>query len=764
MLSGGADARQWALASAPLPEDGYAQKTADAKAREAAHMDSAGRQGADGAADPVQTGGAARASGVDGSRKARPVQGSVQTGGGFGTPGELLAYNIGMQLAETENNRAVYEAQRGLAASSMAFDVEQQARLLGDSIAALSLDQQYAKVREWTQKLSGNAAYSPNAPGLSAEDRISRMNLMNKAAQMSLGQAQKQGLEVLKSQKRADFQTAMAGITEGVKSGNYEDDYRKAFTDTLGAAFSLRDQTMPDQYLKVVNESLNGLNTAVGEKFLADAAKTGKPLVNVKELEEAYRSFSGISKGIVSEEIKRMNIGEAGEQYGAMYGILSGEGLASLKEAAAQKNFDYFGELQAQYANARARGQDETAKRIAEAYAPQFQAAYNRGDLTPELFGRGANYFQQFWKDGADGGGLPRAAGEDAVGDEVVKRISMFFETGIEAQGGYALDPVNAIDAVLDRLDPDGQFLKSPEERDIYATKVLKSAFLRARNGKDEGLHNAIELGFASTEKYVSDAVASVIKNSKTKYTPEQEKDLEARLSRTATDGFISLMVSSQGMTAKQFEEKTVNLLSSWSVGAGVAASEALFGTVDVLKTGEPSFKNEAAKQRGTVEMLKAMTDVSLAGGYGFQMLSDNPAAMNGGISGNMQGVVTDNDDYMRSSLAEYAGAALDVAKERIDIVEEPGRGLFARVEPPEGKEGVPKYYLLRPSKNGKNIDLFNAATAKDGGYFIPGAINGTAAALSIDTVATDAKKASKAAANRAGLAEVYRKQGETPH
>jgi hypothetical protein len=39
------------------------------------------------------------------------------------TPGQLSACNTGRQLAGTAENRAVYEAQKGITASAMQFDV-----------------------------------------------------------------------------------------------------------------------------------------------------------------------------------------------------------------------------------------------------------------------------------------------------------------------------------------------------------------------------------------------------------------------------------------------------------------------------------------------------------------------------------------------------------------------------------------------------------------------------------------------------------------
>jgi hypothetical protein len=721
-MSGGLDAKMYRIASQALPDDGYAQKTADEKARETAYMDNAGRQGQGGNGYPTAAGAARQAEKVDGGRRWIPEPASVANPRGFRSPGELLAYNTGRQLAETAANKAVYDAQKGITADAMAFDVTQQAALLGDTLAQEPLEEQQRKVREWLDGLGRNPAYSPSAAA-TAEDRIARMNLLSGAARQALSHAQRQGLEVAKSQTVANFQSADAGIRDNIKKGGYASDPGAAYRLLLPELQKLRPLMPPHRYLDTLNKTVSGLAASFGEYYLSEAEKSGDPVIGIAGLEKAYGAAAGVGRGIVDEQVRRMNLGEAGEQYGQMYDILSGEGLDTLKEAAAKKNFAHFSERQARFTYALARGDGETARRIAELYAPRMEAAYRRGDITPELFGQGAGYFRRFWKDGESG--RVNVAGEADIGDESVKRISHFLKNGSGSEDGYGLNPAHAKAFIIQKTDPEGEIFKTDVDRDIYATTVLTEAYLRQLNNADKGLHSVIETGLAQTVSFVKSAANNFFEQNAGGFTPEQRadregtvKDLSARISRVATAQFIETLtnplVSPEGVTAKQLEKRYADILSGLAGPLVMMGDDSLFGTVDILESGEPGYKSDGVRRQKTAELFTHVYDYVKKGGSMSVALSDNPSAQNAARSGGLNtaageagGLIRGNDDLFTSNLAEFAGTALGVDKNRITIVELPGEGIFARVYPPEPAPYVstdvrePEVYSLEPSRDG---------------------------------------------------------------
>ena len=157
-LSGGLRAQMLRTASQALPPDVYEDRASAEKAKETAHIENAGKQGEFGT-DPTQL------------PEDKPLPGGKVSGYDRWKPGAAnplvsaraqQAYNLGKELAQVARNEALWNAQRGITASAMAFDVEQQANLLGESIATESRETQYRKVNAWIESLKRNKAYSPD--------------------------------------------------------------------------------------------------------------------------------------------------------------------------------------------------------------------------------------------------------------------------------------------------------------------------------------------------------------------------------------------------------------------------------------------------------------------------------------------------------------------------------------------------------------------------------------------------------------------------
>jgi hypothetical protein len=636
-----------------------------------------------------------------------------------GTNAVLAGLAAGIKLTE-KLNRADLDLER------KGFDLE---------TAAQALARKHQNSDPQTRALAIGAArdgywsderYSPEAGGLTPEERFGRNKMLVNFEFALEREFQKQDYEFAKSTAFADFENNNTKLLDGVRTGGMG--LNTAIERMRSGIIEISEYQTPYQINKTFQESYAALGAAALDWNNQELVKkAGGDLINdVDSVMAGYQYQLNFVYGNAAAAIGPASLDDG------VFKIKAAAAVEGARKDLLDYNAGVFKRAQADYENAINNGAFDTAAAIAEMRGPQLRDSAKAGAISGDDWYR----FRDFFKPVVTGGdGRKSSLSGRNLAEKYAPQIIRFMDNGGYTAAGSALSFSTAAGLIYNDLlennmlpngrrdengyDPNMNENMDEITRELFsAITVLKTDGSRAGNVIAAAAADYKWLDDIDIENAVGKAPAGFKGENETAWLNDQNNRLRRAMKDDYRNSLLQLLLNDAGSGAEKLDNKIRELK------AGVMSNISSVIALDRKFENEPEAKLKKQDRREVVDWINNQGAMGING----KSLMENSVVQNDAWRAAANSILDDAATRFAQDIrrdAEPADAAR--IKNQMRILFDDGNLILAYEDEKKGRNKIKKYYRVELD-NRDDINLYRVYLRRDEGggeyfdYSDPGA------------------------------------------